>query len=315
MRKHSETLLTPLVSVVAISYNQAEFITQTLDSIFDQDYANIELIICDDNSTDETVEIASNWLKRNSYRFNGTQLISNKSNIGVCRNFALGYSTATGDWIKPLACDDVLLPFAITSFVSTSQSSGSQLLFSQIQMFSEINSDKVLIGKFLTNRHKISLFSSPEKVAKELRVQNFLPAPGSFFSKSAYVASGGIDLRFKHLDDWPLWLNFVDKGFAPKWIPEPHVLYRISNSSVSQSTTHRPISPALYSDLGLFYLYYQKPYLKGKELWERRLFLLRIRLVFELFGNSRLAYNLVKPLQLLSPITWQKISQKFFSLK
>lgn len=302
----------PLVSVVAIAYNQADYISKTLDSIYKQDYPNIELIICDDNSTDETVEIASDWLNQNSDRFTGTRLISNLTNKGVCQNFSQGYSLATGEWIKPLACDDLLLPAAITTFVKTATTSGSQLLFSQIEMFSEQGSERKLIGDFLTNKHKISLFSAPKKIVEELRVQNFLPAPGSFFSKLAYTTSGGIDFKFKHLDDWPLWLNMIKAGYAPTWIPEPLVLYRISNSSVSQSTAKRPISPVLYSDLDLFYLSYQKPYLKGNDLWERRLFQFRTKFVYEKLGNTRLAYNLVKPIQLLSPVTWQKIFKKLF---
>ncbi len=301
----------PLVSVVAVSYNQASLITETLDSIYKQDYQNIELIICDDGSTDETVNIASNWIEQNRDRFVAIHLVTNESNVGVCANFARGYSKVRGRWIKPLACDDILEPFAISIFVQVAIETGRELLFSQMSMFTVIDGTKKFTGKFLTNFHKINLLKNQLQTVKELTRQNFLPAPSAFLSINAYSKSGGIDPRFRHLEDWPLWLNICNSGFSIQWIPETLVKYRISDQSVSQSKNTRPISPVLYPDIIRFYYFYQKPYLRGLQLFERQIYIFRTRMVFEKMGNSWFAYILLKPFQLLSPLTWIKALRKF----
>ena len=61
--------LNPLVSVIALSYQSAETIIETLNSIYEQTYSRIELIICEDCSNDGTNEICKNWLDMNSARF------------------------------------------------------------------------------------------------------------------------------------------------------------------------------------------------------------------------------------------------------
>ena len=57
----------PLVTIVVISYNQSKYIKENLDSIKAQTYLNIELIVADDASPDNSVEIFESWLKHNNY--------------------------------------------------------------------------------------------------------------------------------------------------------------------------------------------------------------------------------------------------------
>jgi alpha-1,3-rhamnosyltransferase len=68
----------PLVSIVVITYNSSDYVLETLESAKDQTYKNIELIISDDCSTDNTVEICKNWLEENKERFKHTELITVK---------------------------------------------------------------------------------------------------------------------------------------------------------------------------------------------------------------------------------------------
>ena len=65
----------PLVSVIVITYNSSKFVLETLESIYNQTYSNIELIISDDCSSDETINICQNWLYKNKNRFKNIELI------------------------------------------------------------------------------------------------------------------------------------------------------------------------------------------------------------------------------------------------
>ena len=58
-------MTSPLISILVISYNSSKFIIDTLESIKKQSYNNIELIVSDDYSTDNTIELVTNWLKLN----------------------------------------------------------------------------------------------------------------------------------------------------------------------------------------------------------------------------------------------------------
>ena len=92
-----------LVSVVMATYNGREFLDQQLQSILDQTWTNIEIIICDDNSTDGTQDIILSFAKKDNrikYHFN-------KTNSGVNKNFESGFLKAGGDIIAIADQDDV----------------------------------------------------------------------------------------------------------------------------------------------------------------------------------------------------------------
>ena len=83
-----------LVSVITATYNSSDFITETLDSIFNQTWEAVELIITDDNSLDDTVEVCRQWLNAKSSRFIRTELITSEVNTGVSGNANRGLMAA-----------------------------------------------------------------------------------------------------------------------------------------------------------------------------------------------------------------------------
>lgn len=97
----------PLVSVYIPAYNGAKFIAQAIQSVLDQTYQNFELIINDDCSTDNTVEIV------NSFRDNRIHFTKNKKNLGLVGNCARCAELTHGVYLKVLNDDDMLMPTAI----------------------------------------------------------------------------------------------------------------------------------------------------------------------------------------------------------
>lgn len=92
----------PLVSVVIPSYNRAKYIAETIESVLDQTYRNIEVIVIDDGSTDNTGEVVSQYLPRIKY------IRQANAERGASRNH--GLSISKGEYIAFLDSDDVWLP-------------------------------------------------------------------------------------------------------------------------------------------------------------------------------------------------------------
>lgn len=302
----------PLVSIVAISYNQERFVLESLNSFLQQDYKNIEIILCDDCSIDETPNLIRSWLTQHSDRFHRTHFLTSDVNLGVCGNLARGMACATGIWIKPIACDDILCKDAISRFVEYTQETGCELIFSQMTLFQKKDASIYTFGDYLANDKICLLKDNPKIFLRTILRSNFLPAPGVFYSRRLLEKSGGIDTSFKHLDDWPLWLRMLPLVDMVGWIEKPLILYRISEKSVSQKRKSAPIGSILYADRQRFYREFQRLQLNMLSSWHMYLHMMRQRIVFEIFGNSWLAYLFFLPLQFLSPLTWFGIIKRAF---
>ncbi len=100
-----QTKYTPLVSVAMCTYNGERFLAQQLDSIINQTYTNIEIVICDDGSTDKTIQMIQEYQKK----FATIKLYQNKTNLGFVQNFAKAISLTTGDYVATSDQDDIWL--------------------------------------------------------------------------------------------------------------------------------------------------------------------------------------------------------------
>ncbi|WMJ74830.1 glycosyltransferase [Cytophagaceae bacterium ABcell3] len=96
----------PLVTVVCLSYNHQGFLAEALDSVLGQTYSNIEVIVVDDASTDDSREVIAHYVKQNP----SIKLIPNGQNLGNCRSFNKALDIASGEYIIDFATDDVMHP-------------------------------------------------------------------------------------------------------------------------------------------------------------------------------------------------------------
>ena len=89
-----------LVSVIVLSYRSAETIVETLDSIKNQTYSNIELIVTDDASPDNTVQVVRKWITENKGTLASIKLVTSDKNTGLPANINRGLKVAKGAYYK-----------------------------------------------------------------------------------------------------------------------------------------------------------------------------------------------------------------------
>jgi glycosyltransferase involved in cell wall biosynthesis len=108
----------PKVSVVVPIYNQAPFIRETVESVLDQDYTNVELVLSDDGSSDGTTDILREYAERDSER---VKIVASERNTGIAGAFNRALHARTGEYVAWLGGDDVMLPGKLSRQVSILQ--------------------------------------------------------------------------------------------------------------------------------------------------------------------------------------------------
>ena len=114
--------MSELVSVIIPVYNSAQFLKESLESIINQTYTNIEIICVNDGSTDNSLEI----LKQYSDKIT----IISQENHGLASALNLGISTMKGSWFKWFSPDDVMYPYTIEILVDTAKKNSDTIVYS-----------------------------------------------------------------------------------------------------------------------------------------------------------------------------------------
>ncbi|RRO08357.1 glycosyltransferase family 2 protein [Pectobacterium aquaticum] len=241
-----------LVSVTVISFNSSSTILETLDSILDQSYGseNIELIISDDGSKDNTIDVINLWLKNNEVFFKRVKLIANSINSGVPKNCNLAWKAASCDWIKTIAGDDILLTNCLElNMNEVNKKPDVAVMFSLMDGFFVNNlNDKVLKTSYPPKYQQKILLSSANEQLKYLRYGDISGAPTAFINKKKLVEINYADERMQLIEDLPMWYNFVRSGHKLHFFPERTVLYRMDGDSITNSKS-RLINVNFINDL------------------------------------------------------------------
>lgn len=297
-----------LVSVIAVAYNSADTVLETLESIRQQSHGPIELIVCDDASGDATCAVVEPWLRAHADRFAGARLLRQPANVGVVRNLAAGLAAASGGWIKVIACDDVLLPTFVEVLLRHGESSDADWLLAQCAWFTGAEPPDAPLER-VTADEVVTLMREAPMDDLTMRVRRYNPfaAPGAMFSRRFFDRVGGLDLRLRNLEDWPLWVRALEAGIRPHWVDEVLVRYRKSLGQLTAVGRDRLVSPLLYRDLRLFQRHYLLHHVSPWERLDWRVVHLREWVVLRYLGNRKSAMKRTLPLALLSPVAWRKL--------
>jgi len=136
----------PLVSIVMASYNHERFIEKSIDSILNQTYGNIELIVVDDNSTDNSFLI----IKKKAESDCRIRIIKNDVNMGISETLNRGIDLAAGEYIMFSSSDDTLEPNLVYELVNTIEHSISKKVVVWSDGTVIDSGDNLLSSSFLT---------------------------------------------------------------------------------------------------------------------------------------------------------------------
>lgn len=227
---------TPLVSIVLITYNSARYVLETLESVKYQTWNNIELIVSDDGSTDDTITICSNWLAENQDRFYKAILITVPENTGIPANCNRGYRAVNGQWIKTISGDDILLENCIKDNLQYAQRfPDSSFIVSDVKVIDE---NGITIRDEVVNEGVLYI-AGMHTVKKQLKAYTrwpvFLNVP-TFFCKSDILEKVGYcDEEFSIYEDTTMVIRIMAQGLRMYYMKRPTVAYRIHPNSISRS--------------------------------------------------------------------------------
>lgn len=194
----------PLVSICIPAYNNERYIKDTLESIVEQTYKNIEIIVVDDQSQDGTVDII------NSINDERIKLYKNEKNLGMVGNWNRCLELTTGEFVKLVCADDMVHRNAIEREVEIlTKYQNVNLVESDTQLV-DVNGKKAGVFK----RYPKSGVVDGKKVAKcSLMLKNFFGAPvNNTFRRSILKKIGGFDTTFTYILDFDMWVRIACQG-------------------------------------------------------------------------------------------------------
>lgn len=204
----------PLVSIVTPSFNQGRYIAETIESVLSQTYQNIEYIVIDGGSGDETIGILR------KYKSAGLKWIS-EADSGQSDAIQKGFERAQGEIIGWLNSDDVLLPYTVEKVVCAfDESPDIGLVWGDLLVIDESSCpvNTCRSGSLSLNR----LLNEDQSVMQ----------PGSFYRRQYVERVGGLDKKLRFVMDYDLFIRLlrISKGV---YIPEPLAKFRLHTESKS----------------------------------------------------------------------------------
>ena len=211
----------PLISIIIPTYNRANLIGETLDSVLAQTYTNWECIIVDDGSTDNSEEVIKEYTKKDP-RFQYHQRPAEKiKGPNSCRNY--GFEWSKGDYVKWFDSDDVmhskLLELQMASFEDVIDCSVCKVAYYDFEKNITLKENVICSDRLIE-----------DYLVGKITFYTFSPLWGrSFLEKQEHLFDEGIS----NLDDWDFNLRMLYQNPTIAFIDKPLIKYRVHKDSLS----------------------------------------------------------------------------------
>ena len=207
----------PKISIITPSFNQAQYLEETILSVLNQDYPALEFFIFDGGSTDGSVEIIKKYEAWITYW-------ESKPDRGQSHAINKGFQMASGEIVVWLNSDDLLAPGALTTVAQAwQQNPGVGLISGQTEI---IDASGQPTGKLFG--------SEPNVVNSLLSSDNRVSQPSTFFSASAMRYVGFLDETLHMSMDWDIWLR-IGAHYPMLFLPK--VLSKSRNWEMTKTKT------------------------------------------------------------------------------
>jgi glycosyltransferase involved in cell wall biosynthesis len=218
----------PRITIITPTLNQGRYIQETIESVLRQDYPNLEYIIMDGGSTDETPKIVEQYRDR--------LIWISEPDHGQAEAINKGIRMATGEIIAFLNSDDYYFPGTLLQVGRIfNENPNVYWLTGNYQI---INEKGDYIHPFtIKYKNLYRAFSSPHV----LRMTNYLIQPSTFWRKLVHNDIGGFDELLRYVFDYDFWLRMMDR-YPPYLVDSPLSYFRIHNQSKGGKEYHHQFS-------------------------------------------------------------------------
>lgn len=212
------------ISVVMPAYNADRFIAQAIESVLAQTWRDFELIVVNDGSTDDTLEIVRKYAAHDE-----RVKVYTHANVGTAPTLNRGIELASGEWVFLMHADDVMRPNRLERQLAFIREHPELAVASSLVR--HIDSKNRVIG---IDNSKLFTHESIEKLVAANELIGF-NHPAVALRKSAALAVGGYRQAFWPAEDIDLWNRLVEKGYRVLVQPEYLLDYRMHGHSASIS--------------------------------------------------------------------------------
>lgn len=219
---------TPLITICTLIYNTGPFVVEALKSVKNQSYKNIQHIIIDDFSTDNSVQVVSEWIKENNY---ACVFIKHKKNMGITKSLNESLRVAEGKYFTGV-CDDLFLPNKLKRQVEIFEklSDDYAMVYSDIYMKNDQHDS---LGTLFSNTRK-DLTTGPEgDIFEELYLGNFIHGTASLMRMKCLKEVGFYNEELV-VEDIDLYLKLAIR-YKFKFDNEISAVYIVRNNSFLQT--------------------------------------------------------------------------------
>lgn len=223
----------PLVSVIIPAYNHELYIEEALQSVIDQTYPNIELIVINDGSTDGTAKVITDFISR--HQNHNIQFI-NKQNEGVCKTLNKGLEMSTGEYVAFLASDDLWLSDRVSiqvRFLEKNENIGmvfSDAWFLRFTTKTDIKWSNYKPG--ISSYFKNGIQNEDMYIL--LLTHAIIPALTVMIRKQILKEVGFFDENLVY-EDYDMWLR-IAMQYPLGYINQPLAFYRMHGTNISNNT-------------------------------------------------------------------------------
>jgi glycosyltransferase involved in cell wall biosynthesis len=211
-------MIIPKISIITPSYNQGCFLEDTILSVLGQNYPNLEYIIIDGGSTDNSVEIINKYKEKLAYWIS-------EPDQGQSHAINKGFAKATGDIIAWLNSDDMYMPNILSFVAGNFENNFDGVLFGECVHFRNENGTFTAHGSNVLKRSKESV----------LTMVDFIVQPSTFWTKNIWQIVGQLDQSSHFGFDWEWFLRAQKLNVRFKAICKPLSIYRIHDKHKSGS--------------------------------------------------------------------------------
>ncbi len=210
----------PEMSVIVPCYNYGRFVEEALDSVAVQADPALELVVVDDCSTDDSVDVVGGWMRRHGHRFRRAVHLRNRANSGLSLTRNAGFAASEAPLVFPLDADNLLTPGCLHALRRELERSGAAAAHPTLVRFG--NETKQLPAWPW----------DPDR----FRHGNYIDAM-ALIRKSAWCHVGGYEPMPLGWEDYDFWCLFVEAGLWSAAVPGAFARYRVHGNSMLHSVT------------------------------------------------------------------------------